>query len=103
MRSDPYARLGADTKEACIMKGCPQSKEYVYGILYFVLIGVQYLVRKVTVLMEGPLFQVGVYASKGGFPSFIGRHRDTFADITAFAQIKIHGYKEGTRLAQCCG
>ena len=33
MRADPYARLCADTKEACIMEGCAQSKEYLYGIL----------------------------------------------------------------------
>ena len=26
----------------------------------------QYLVREITVLKEGPLFEVGVYVSKGG-------------------------------------
>ena len=35
-------------------------------IWYFVCITVQYLVREVTVLLEGSLFQGGGYVSKGG-------------------------------------
>ena len=35
-------------------------------IWHYVCICVQYLVREVTVLKERPLFNVGVYVSKGG-------------------------------------
>ena len=40
------------------MEGVLKQRIFIFHI---VLTGVQYLVRKVRVLKEGPLFQVGVY------------------------------------------
>ena len=42
---------------------CTKQRIFIW---HFVCIAVQYLVGEVTVLQEGPLFQVGVYVSKGG-------------------------------------
>ena len=42
---------------------CTKQRIFIW---HFVCIAVQYLVGEVTVLQEGPLFQVGVYVSKSG-------------------------------------
>ena len=64
--------MGADFKRKAV---CRHKRGLYYGgvcteqkifILHFVSIRVQYLIRKVMVLKERPLFHVGVYVSKGG-------------------------------------